>query len=1191
MSYNPITVWTLILLHQAIFIAGRQIYVSHSGRDYKHCGSTQSTPCKSVAQAVAESSKNDVIELEKADHPYTVKPLSGHFVNITHTLMIRSESERTKLNCTDGQAGMFRVFDPNYGGNSSATKLVTLTLENIELRDCVGRWKQSSVIRLVNAAVSIHNCRFTHVGTALHHPSLEGVPCDTVTISVTSSELHTCGFVKPHIPCIVLMNCNTTKAIITDTLLQSASVRLQANLNMLLQMSNVTWFGYNVRGPLLDVELAQNQSIISLTNTTISSHTGRTSPVVIAAEHRVLSPTIRFHNVAFINNTFTKTLGGALALVVQSEKKPVTLNIYFVGCHFSGNSALDAGGALYIEGVDNVAINHCIFEDNVAKDGGAILIAGSTNVSMYNDTFINNQATGKSKHNYFGVGGGLYILQSDLMLTKCTFKDNMAEFKGQAIHATAMTNAYITFNDFMTTKPFFHVVQRSEVYLEQSQSTDRQSTMLTVQLIENRFSDNETSTQHGLYNIRTTGQTDISQNEACCPPSHYLDRLSQPQYDLPGFDTGSSIDYLWCAACPVGTYSLQQQCLPADHGATNEDKEKRCLKCPDMAKCLGDGHITAPRNYWGSVRSMMSSEVRFFLCPAEYCNPDECHSIKCCSNNRTGVLCGKCKLGHQLNVGTGSCILKSNCHQTSTVTMLWAAAFGFLYLTVTGLFVIVMSLIQKHISPLNLADSLLNATWSCENDGGATAINGQQIADQSGESEGLGHLESDQGSDSFEPSLAALDNTETQRILAVLNEETQTSAQVSLRMSASTQVILITDLPYVCCVFWMLMQLLEDAYWPSYGKGIQNTIIRIILDLINLRPVYYILTAPCIDGDAADILKTLLTLMSFGTMIVVLVLIMICGHIILKLISLVRNASVCHHRAHFDAVLCKMFIILVMLIYLPVLKSCLQLIYCIQLHSESWSVLFINGALPCYQWWQWLVIVFIITNLAPIGLMVWISLPLVQNYIVTHVQFITGMACPLVTIIYWTWRHFHLTCRWLSPGESYLRMMQSDMFEANQDHFMATDVICTFFIRPFTPKPHQFSSNSSKDGSTAWIIFTFVRVFIVGIFSIMLNHMPHVRCIVMVTLLFVMTVMHIVRQPYHTRLINQAETGILVILTVLAVISLDNSLAYVTGIELLQYIHNTGYASNLMFIIITSVILIGYLATLIVNALKNKRAP
>ena len=1140
-----------------------------------------------MAQAIAESGENDVVVLAKADRPYTVKPVHGDFVNISHTLTIRSERERAKLNCSAGEAAMFRVFDPEHGGRRPS-KLVTLTLDNVEVSGCVGSWRAPGVVRVANAAVKIHNCKLAHVGTVLDHPAAASEPCDVAKISIVGSELETCGVVKPYVPCIVLRNCNTTNAVIVDTRLRSVAVRLQANRNLLLELTNVTWFGRDVRGPLLDVELAPNRSTVSLTGTTISSHEGRTSPVVIAAECEIRSPMVAFNDVAFVNNTFTKTLGGAVALLAQSEKKPVTLNVRFKGCRFFGNSATDAGGALYIEGVDSVQINHCTFEENVAKDGGAVLIAGSTNVSLYNDSFIKNQATGKSNGSKFGVGGAVHILDGDLLLTECTFNDNKARYQGQAIHATGMTQAYITFSKFLTSTPFPDAAPRSEVYLEQQHSTDAESPTLAVRLIKNRFVDNETAIQHGLYNVRTTGQMDINQNELCCPDNHYLDRLSQLRYDLPGFDTGSSIEYVSCVACPVGTYNLQQHCFSADRTAMMKEAKNLCSKCPALAKCLGDGQIVAPRNHWGLAKYKTANEVTFFSCPPEYCDPDDCHSIECCSKNRTGVLCGRCQPGHRFNLGTGSCISDFACHGTSTRTMLWAAAFGFIYLTVIGLFVMLMRLVQKHVSPLLLTDTSVNSAWSCDGDDGVAASGSQQTTDQP--AGGRYHLDSDEGSDSFEPSLvpSSANDTEAQSLLPVLNEETQTSAKFCLNMSASTEVNPVTDLPYACCVFWMLMQLLEDAYWPLYGNGSQNSIIRIILDLINLRPAYYILTAACTAGDAAAIFKAALTLLTFGTMIITLVLIMVFGHIILKLISLVRGTPTSHPRAHFDAVLCKMFIILTMLIYLPALKSCLQLVHCIQLDPESQMVLFMNGTLACYQWWQWLVVTFIITNMVPVGLMIWMSLTLVKSHLVSHVQFITGLTCPLVTIIYWSCRHCHLACTWLFPGESRLHVMQAEMAEANQDYFMATDVICTFFIRPFKLQPNQCARNSSKVGSTAWIVFTFARAFILASISVMLNHAPHIRCLVMASLLAVTTVLHTLSQPYQARLINRIETGILAILLLLAVISLNNSLAYITDIQFLQYIHNTGYVSNLIFIIITSLMVIGYLATVIVNSLKPK---
>ncbi|KAK2163560.1 hypothetical protein LSH36_77g02000 [Paralvinella palmiformis] len=1186
-------VWLLMLSPIAV-IRGREIHVSHAGKDSKQCGSSPGTACKTVAYAVAHSGQNDVIDLEPADRPYTVEPLSGDFIDVTHILMIRSVGGTAKLNCTEGKAGVFHVFDANYSSGVTS-KLVTLTLHDIQIIDCAGTWNKPSVIKVSNAAIKIHNCTFANSGTVLHHAAVGGTSCDRVVVSIIGSTLRNCGFIKPYVPCIQLANCSTLSVTVTNVSFENGAVKFQAEQNLNLQIKNVTLSGENNRGPALDVKLARNQSIVTLTDMSVGHQRSRSSPVVIVAGQPIQSSTLHFANVRFINNSFTKELGGALALIVRC-KIPITLNVLFTDCTFSGNSARDAGGALYIEGVDGVRMNHCTFKNNVAVEGGAILIAGSTNVNMFNTTFIQNQATGMSQKNYLGLGGALRILQSDLVLTQCIFKENKAGLWGQSIHATDLTSAYITLSTFLANGSNHETAPTSELYLEQSQISASQNPGMAVRLTGNTFIDNNTATQHGLYNIQMKGQMDISENTVCCPAGHYMDHLIQPQYNLPGFDTGSSTDYVWCTACPIGTYSLGQTCFSADDSTILKGYKRFCVDCPEFATCLGDGQIMALRNYWGLKKRNGTNDVRFLLCPAGYCDPEICHGIQCCSNNRTGVLCGKCQPEHDFHLGTDSCIPKSGCHKGLSATVLWPVAFGLIYIVLIALFVMVSHFLQESVTATTVKDLSNNATWRnsvASPDERAWSNDSHQRSVQTVESQQRSQSESDEGSDNFEPTLMpgpAADDSHS--ILALLNEETQTSGQMTEKVRTPTQLNLVSDLSYVLCVFWMSLQLLEDVYCPSYGNSTQNTSIRIILDLINLRPIYYAMMTLCTSGEVATLVKISLTLITVGTMFMIVIIMLILSRILLKVIASISGMAVSHRRVLLDAFVCKMIVVSVMLTYLPVLKSCLQLVHCIPVHPDSPSVMFINGTVSCNQWWQWLVIIFMATNLAPVGLMIWISLPLIKGNVISHLQFIAGLVCPLAAIFYWTIRHCHLTCRWLFPGESRLHVMQSEMYEANQDHFLTTDMIYSFFTQPFTMMRRKPADGPTKNSSKGWIAFTFARAFILASISVMLNHVPHIMSIIMVTLLSVAIVVHIQWQPYGSRLINCTEASMLGVLIILAVLGMSNSLAYIMGTELYHYLHNIGYINNLVFMAMLIAILVIYLTAVIyhtVSALISRR--
>ena len=116
-------------------------------------------------------------------------------------------------------------------------------------------------------------------------------------------------------------------------------------------------------------------------------------------------------NCIFQNNSATS--GGAV-LFYESQG-----NVSITYCKFQNNSATVAGGAVYFfKSQGDVSITYCTFQNNSATGGGAVRLERSTgNVSVTYCTFQNNSATG---------GGAVlfYESQTNVGITNCTFENN-----------------------------------------------------------------------------------------------------------------------------------------------------------------------------------------------------------------------------------------------------------------------------------------------------------------------------------------------------------------------------------------------------------------------------------------------------------------------------------------------------------------------------------------------------------------------------------------------------------------------------------------------------------------------------------------------------------------------------------------------------------------------------------------------
>ena len=126
---------------------------------------------------------------------------------------------------------------------------------------------------------------------------------------------------------------------------------------------------------------------------------------------------VEYKNSVFINNSADE--GGALTYHSSGS---------LTNCNFSGNLALDYGGALstglkFDETMD-LKIYNSVFSENEAPLGGAAQLSGQ-NILLENCTFNNNHASEN--------GGAANIVAGNVILENAVFNGNIAEVDGGAV--------------------------------------------------------------------------------------------------------------------------------------------------------------------------------------------------------------------------------------------------------------------------------------------------------------------------------------------------------------------------------------------------------------------------------------------------------------------------------------------------------------------------------------------------------------------------------------------------------------------------------------------------------------------------------------------------------------------------------------------------------------------------------------
>ncbi len=157
--------------------------------------------------------------------------------------------------------------------------------------------------------------------------------------------------------------------------------------------------------------------------------------------------------------------GGAIyAWYLDGDNSHCALNLTLDGCSFESNSALYAGGAIYLRAKDNISLSavDCEFTDN--RSGFAQMSVGGGAVALYDcdSEFYNCEFTKNVGNHFYGgdrffdfgyvpemggnfilyedalKGGAVYAENGDLTMRGCTLSENNASYGG-AIALVTMT--------------------------------------------------------------------------------------------------------------------------------------------------------------------------------------------------------------------------------------------------------------------------------------------------------------------------------------------------------------------------------------------------------------------------------------------------------------------------------------------------------------------------------------------------------------------------------------------------------------------------------------------------------------------------------------------------------------------------------------------------------------------------------
>ena len=585
------------------------------------------------------------------------------------------------------------------------------------------------------------------------------------------------------------------------------------------------------------------------------------------------------------------------------------LTIHMVNSHFENLST-----AMHIQR-GSTFISNCTFKSNVGHKAGALHLQ-SRHITVENSHFYENEAQARDE---FAPGRAIFLFVYDTRakvgIYNSSFINNKAAVGGCSVNMGMTFEVVVSNTHFITRSTSSLSIWFSQSYL------------LTIDDVS--FEAGERSQRVGYLFYASALKTFWSEGMSVfkCPIGstlHFSD------------STGGKFrkTEVACQYCPNGTYTLTQSSMYGfkDTNAKQRRFQRQCQPCSFGAICNRD--IEPKPNFWGYV---YKNKAFIILCPPGYCcqTSDQCTSLKSCSDRRTGRLCGECKHGYFQSVFTHDCLEEKVCKTGK----FWAVAIS-MCLLFTAMFIFLQDIFFCIVKILNI-DSIASMMKNRVHWLGKmlllTRINGYQI-DERNENESysdreIEEVEGNDESEIDEDNTKPNNNSTASGLIKIVFFFYQTHSLLTVHKS-NRETRYLGDLKAIVLSIFNLnaeVPLRNEFHCPLHGMG---SITKVWIKA--LFPLSCLMFAGFLHS---------------------------CAYALSYVFS---NSDIV--QKYYTKAKPRLLIAILQLIllgYSTITSSILSLVTCIALVNGE-RILYIDGNVPCFQTWQYAILVFIVLWAIPL---------------------------------------------------------------------------------------------------------------------------------------------------------------------------------------------------------------------------------
>ena len=447
--------------------------------------------------------------------------------------------------------------------------------------------------------------------------------------------------------------------------------------------------------------------------------------------------------------------------------------------------------------------------------------------------------------------------------------------------------------------------------------------------------------------------------------------------------------------------------------SANDTKENKpvCSSCPIGANC--NNHIKALPNYWGYKDK--SDIVSMIRCPNGYCcqGDDTCREINSCNANRTGPLCGRCRGNWTESLFSPKCLLVDDCPAGLILMLYIGGAVAY------GLGLMAISFI-KDVGPAIVKNILKVLT--------------KRILCSKGETHKVEN-----------------EHEESQSLMKQCKTKDETKVPEHKDDSEDDDFM-----KYIKILFYYIQ---DAALFKIQLPRVDQQEESIVVKILQFSPEVFVVLYSKVSDLCFTPLTTAVTKIWFSSLFGPCVMIFI---FILYLCQIFISKFFHKSGKMFRARVVQTFLLVVLFSFQKMVIGAFTLVQCVNKGTKT--ILYVQGDIECYTWWQRTIEAYIMLNIIPAFLALSQMPFYVQKKEMSVRMFITGCFLPIpVLVIY----HFRRVRTWVRKRLSDNVTVVSEQIEIQRAPRSDVDwnkKVDEFFLR-MIKHPDCVDSDDSCDAS------------------------------------------------------------------------------------------------------------------------------